>query len=239
MVSTSHLPQTLSLPAHCFQTQGFISPSRMLQWRTPSPSFPLVHQVPSKSIPMILWFYQRLSVQHEMDTKAMKCWCYKPLCAIKCSAFHNSPDDHRTHSALRDPSVKWSSNRWHSSNMCISIKPALFLPVLWTWPAAQLLQQNCLDKWEEDCWKQLTGVKATTKWVLSCASTNFTAEQRSWRITLGSRTCGWGGTQIPSGDKGRPFEGKWAIAHMTSNWRAAFQLSWLLLVFLKGDSVLF
>lgn len=76
--------------------------------------------------------------------------------------------------------------------MWISIKPVLFLPVLWTCPAAQLLQQNSLDKSEEDCWKQLTGVKTTTKRVPSCASTNLTAGQRPWRITLASRNCGWG-----------------------------------------------
>lgn len=53
-------------PPHCFQTQGFISPSRKPWWRTPSPSFPPVSQVPSQSIPMIFWFHQRLSIQHEM-----------------------------------------------------------------------------------------------------------------------------------------------------------------------------
>lgn len=119
------------------------------------------------------------------------------LSKTKCSAFYNSPDDHRKHSALQDPSAKWSINRWHSSNMCISIKPTFFLPVLWTCPAVQLLQQNCLDKSEEDCWKQLAGVKTTTKRVLSCASTSLTARQRPWRITLGSRTCGWGRSSSP------------------------------------------
>lgn len=80
---------------HCFQTWGFISPSRMPQWTTPSPSFPLVYQVPSKNIPMILWFHQGLSVQHEMGHQTSAVLGLQTS-VIKCSAFYNSPDNHRT-----------------------------------------------------------------------------------------------------------------------------------------------
>lgn len=148
------------------------------------------HQFPRCHHRAFLWFSDStrdFQFNMKWDTKPMQ-WL---ALQTKCSAFYNSPDDHRKHSALQDLSAKWSINRWHSSNVCISIKPALFLPVLWTCSAAQLPQQNCLDKSEGDSWKQLTGVKTTTKQVLSCASTNLTAGQRPWRITLGSRTCGW------------------------------------------------
>lgn len=81
IVSTSHLHQTLSLPATLLPDSRVFSPSRMPWWRTPSPSFPLVYQVPLQSIPMIdtLTPPETLNSTRNGTPNLCNDWCYKPL----------------------------------------------------------------------------------------------------------------------------------------------------------------
>lgn len=134
----------------CSHPQRFMPPSRRPRWWTPSSWFPLAYKVPTHSV-STHFFHHSLSSHQEFRgrTRAFPSVCCLGLHTSVLShilGFYSQPGWSQKTQHPAEAQCKTKHKQMTHLHTCVSMKPGLFFPVLWTHPAAQFLQQNCLDK---------------------------------------------------------------------------------------------